>query len=821
MTGGGGVLGSMVFETRHAARRLRRSPLFTALAVATVGLGVGAFSSVYAVVESVLLEPLPYEAPDELAWVWRDYSAWFDLSRGWLGGPDLAYLQEEDEVLAGAIALRSGRLNLTGRAGTEPREVRSLATSAGFFALLGVEPAVGRAFLSGEDAPGAPAVAVLTHRLWTDAFGRAPDIVGREIGLDGEPHTVVGVLADGFSFAMASSLGDPQQADVYVPLRMDLAAQSTGSGFLAGLVRIRSGVPTDRVEAALAAVADRVDEDWSGNGALRLWATPMKDDLVGGVRSALVAILAAAAFLLLILAANLATLLLARAAAGERDAAVRTALGGGRVAVAGTVVAEGALLAVAGGLVAIAVGSYGATLLARLAGDAVPRATEIGLDATGAVLAACVALSLVAAATAGPVVRVLRTEPGRTLREGGGRGGDSRGRVRGRGALVVAQVALSIVLLIGAGLLTRSLAGLLRVDPGFDPGGTLTARVALDPNAYPEGQPVTELVVRLESRAAALPGVAAVGVTDALPLNPAQNQTPAVFPGASGNVGDGESDSPLVDMVRVTPGYFRAGGLRLLAGRAFRSADAGPREAVIDDVLAARFFPDGSTLQGRVSVWGDTVRIVGVVDHARAYAVDRDGRGQVYVPLRWNPSSAFYLAVRTGGEAPARVASLVSPVRSTVRELDPSIPISEVRSLQDVVATALRSRRLNLVLVAGFALAALLLASLGVYGVVANAVVRRRPEIGVRMALGARGGTVVRMVLNQGLRLVVLGAVLGLVGAGLVSRFLASLLFGVEPIDLPTYGAVTLLLVTLAALAAWIPARRATRVHPADALRAE
>lgn len=817
-TMGGGRWTGVATEVRQAVRRLGRSPLFTLLALATLGLGVGAFTSVYAVVESVLLEPLPYDEPDELAWVWRDYTDWFDLTKGWVGGPDVAWMQEDEQVFEEVAAVRAGQLNLTARSGLEPREVRAMQTSAGFFDLLGTAPAAGRGFLSGEDLPGAPPVAVLTHDLWMGALGGAPDLLGRDIFLDGEPFTVVGILPRDFTFLLASSTGDPVPAELYVPLRMELAEQSTGSGFLAGLVRKEEGASWAQVEGALAGIADRVDEEWS-DGELRLWAAPMKESLVADVRPALLAILAAAGFLLLVLAANLATLFLARAAARSRETAIRSALGASRAAVAGTVLSETGVLGLGGALMGVLVGFWGTGLLAGLAAGQLPRAAEIGLDAGTAGLAVGLGLGLACLASLGPVARAVGGGPGSAIRESGLRTGRSRKQVRARSALVVIQVALSVVLLVGAGLLARSMAGLLAADPGFDPGETLTFRVALSPNAYPDDAAVMEFTRLLSGRLEALPGVEASGFTDVLPLSASTSQTTVAFPDAPGNTGDENADNPLVDRFRVTPGFFRAGGLRMLRGRAFRSpaGSDGPVEVVIDDVLAGRFFPDGSALSRLIAIDDDTATVVGVVDQARAYDVHSDGRGQIYIPMALDATTGLSVAVRTAGPP----GSLTGPARAVVRELDAALPVSDVRTLREVVRGSVREERLNLTLVGSFALAALLLASLGVYGVLADAVLRRRSEIGIRMAMGAAASQVVGMILARGARLVLLGIVLGVAGAAVASRFLASMLYGVETFDPATYLGVSVVLALVAGVAAWLPARRATRIHPSEALRSE
>ncbi|HEX9887386.1 MAG TPA: FtsX-like permease family protein, partial [Longimicrobiales bacterium] len=513
-------------------------------------------------------------------------------------------------------------------------------------------------------------------------------------------------------------------------------------------------------------------------------------------------------------------LFLARMAVRERDTAVRTTLGAGRGALTWNALSEALLLSVGGAVVGLVLAGWGTAGLRHVAADTLPRTSEIGLDATSAGLAVLVAVILGVGASLGPLLRAVTIDAGRAIRESGNRAGGSRRRSRARGGLVMTQVALSMVLLVGAGLLGRSLMALLNSDPGFDAAGTLTARFSLDDVVYPEDSDVLEFHRRLAERVSGLPGVEAAGVSNAVPLGAGgTNQNGVTFVGAPGNTGDAQTDQPLVDVFDVSPGFVRAGGLRLLEGSPFLASAGAPvtRGVLVDDVLARRFYPDGSAVGGRLWIGADTFTIAGVVDQARTYDVHRDDRGQVYRPFEYALPRSAYVALRTTGDPEA----LVAPLRGLVAELDPSLPLAEVRTLRAVVEASLGGERLNASLVAAFALAALLLASLGLYGVVANSVAVRRGELGVRMAVGADAGQVVSLVVAQGLRLVGWGVALGLAGAALSARFLASLLYGVEPWDPVTYVGVAGLLAAVAGLAAWLPARRAAGIDPAVALRAE
>ncbi len=815
---GGGMMGTAEAWTRElgqAARRLRRVPGFTVMAVATLGLGTGAFGAVVTVVDSVLWEPMPYEKPEELAWVWRDYP-WMNAPRLLLGSHDIEYLAEQPGVEAVVVtgSFRTTLASVDGD-GARPRAVRVVTASPAFLEALDVRPLLGRGFRPADGDPAAPAVVLLRYDLWRDAFGADPGIIGRRVALGGKTAEVVGVLPPRFDFLRHETVGEPIRGDLYAAFQTSLDAQPPGAAWLGGLVRLRGGPGSPEGRAALERVEERLQAELLPAGderRLRLRATPLREDLVGDLRAPLTGVLAAAGFLLLVLGANLATLCISRSAVRERDLAVRAAIGGSRRAVAGSVLAEAVLVALAGAAGGLVAAWAGADALARVAAGTLPRAADIALDGSGVAVTVGLAVALALLAAVPPILRARATDPGRALREAAGPGESSR-RSLSRDVLVVVQVAFSLLLLVGGGLLGRSFAELLRVDPGFDPTGTLTFRVGLDGAGYEDTDRLA-IERRLRARLRALPGVDAVGVVSDLPLGRQTYQTRPTFLDAPGNTGDPDADHPLLDLFFVTPGYLRAAGFRLLEGRDFREGETSV--ALIDDVVAARFYPDGSAVGSRIPFGHDTATIVGVIDQPRFHDIRADDRGQLYQPNATVALAGLHVAVRMESGDPL---TLVPAVRAVVAELDPGLAVSEARTLEAIVDGALREERLNLGLVTAFALAALLLSALGVYGVVANAVVRRRPEIGVRMALGAEAGGVASMVLSQGLRLVLAGVALGLAGAWAASRFAASLLFTVQPHDPLTFGAAAALLIGVGALASWLPARRATHVDPAEVLR--
>lgn len=802
-------------DAQHAVRRLVRAPGFALAALATLALGLGGFGVVYSAVDAVLLEPPAYEEPGDLYYVWRDYT-WVPFLRGWVAGTDVAALAEAGGAIEGVAGMDLTDATLDGGPGAEPEEVAILLTTPNLFDLLGVPPALGRGFAPHEVGPDRPPVVVLGHDLWQRRFGGDPAVIGREIRIEGDPFTVVGVTGPDFRFAFHSSLGPPLAADAYATFDLHLAETDPRSGSFAALVRGRSGSTPEEVAGAVAAVARALDErDFQGRG-LELRTVGLWQDLVAPVRPALVALGVAAAFLLVVLAANLGALLLARAARREREIAVSRALGADRAALALAMLFEGGLLGGLGGAAGALLAVWGSRALVALAPADLPRRTEIGVDPGVAAMVVVAGALLGLAAGAIPAAWAARTGLSSLLGRTSVRGGGGHGRMR-RG-LVVAQVALSLALLSAGGLLARSLERLLAADPGFRPEGVLTLRVPLDARRYPEAAGI-DFQRRLTASLARLPGVETAGAVSALPLSASTDQTGIAFPGAPGNTGVAEHDTPLVDVLLAFPGAPEALGMDVVEGRAFGAASAeGVIEAVIDQALARRFFPGASALGRTLTLNEQELTVVGVVRQARMYDLHRDGREQVWArndDLRWYGS--LYYLLRTGGDPMA----LAAAAQRTVREIDPALPVSEVRTLESVVGDALRQERLNVLLVGSFALGALALSAMGLYALVSGAVVRRRHELGVRMALGAGQSRVVRLVLGDGLALVALGALVGLPGVYLTGRVMRGLVVGISPFDPATLAAVAAGLALVTAVACWLPARRVAAIDPARSLRSD
>ena len=805
-------------DTERAVRRLVRAPLFTASMVGTLTVGLGAFAVVYAVVDKVLIEPLPYEKPDDLYFVWRNYG-WFDLKRGWLGGTDVLALQEAGGVIEGAAALlRSGATLSTARRDGEagdPEEISVIATSPNLFSLLGVRPILGRGFAPNEEGPDGTDVVVLSHDLWQRRFGGDRGVVGREIRLNGSPATVIGVMGPDFHFVRHSSLGAPQPADAYAPLARHLKDTKPGAGSYAGLVRARPGTTPGQLAAAVNAVGLMVDRrDFEGRG-LRLWPIGLRQDLVADVRPALVVLGAAGTLLVLVLAINMANLLLVRAAQRDQEFAILRALGANPAALLRATLLEAGMLGLLGGACGALVAWWGTRALVALAPTDLPRRESIAVDSQVAAVVLAVGTTLGLLAGTAPAIWTTRNRLSSMLREAAVRGGGGHGAMRR--TMVVAQVALSLVLLTAGGLVARSFEGLLRARPGFEAAGVLTLRVPAIRARYPNDTAISDLHGRMQRELSAIPGVRSVGGVSALPLTADASQSTFAFPGAPGNTGDRDHDRPLIDYMSVRGRYFETLGIRILAGRGFSEGAerAALREVLIDRQIAEQFFPAGSPLGYRLPIGDDTATVVGVVEHARMYDVHKDGRPQMYFRDEFDTDRSLSFALRTDRDP----ESLAGEVRDAVHRIDPQLATADVRTMEQIVNDRLRQSRVSAVLLAGFSLGALLLAAMGLYGVVAGSVNRRRHEMAVRLALGAGERRVVGLVVREGAVLVVLGLLLGAPGIYLAGRAIGGVLVGVSPFDPLTLCAVASGLAVVALVACWVPARRVAGIDPARSLR--
>jgi predicted permease len=814
-------------DLRFAARTLLRRPLFTALAVLTLALGIGANTAIFSVVNSVLLAPLPFRAPDRLVVVWSSNPEFAKA----IGLPDKLPTstgpfydwRAQSRTLDHLSMVASDRATLTGRG--EP-EILSLVNVTGdLFELLGTQPLLGRTIQPADEAAGAR-VTVLSHRLWMRRFGGDPSIVGQTLTLADKPVTVVGVMPPSFAFPrgaeMPSGFGFAAEPDLWFPMLFTPEQrQARGDHDSVALARLKPGIGRAAANAEMVALAARLakqypdtDQGWTAR------VEPLPEQLTGTVRPALLILSGAVALVLLIACVNVANLLLAQAAARQKEVAVRTALGASRGRMVRQLLTESLLLALAGG----AFGSLLAFWSLRALGALIPagvRTGSLGLD--GRVLAFTSVLALAAGALAGlaPALQMTRSDLASTLRDGTRAGSvTSRGR-RTLRALVVVETALAVLLAVGAGLLMRSFTRLTAVDPGFRPRGVLTAQVTLNGPRYPSPRIAAFYAAALE-RIRAVPGVEVAGAVSNLPMSGTESISDFI---AEGRPRPEPGRNPSADRRAATPGYFEALGIPLRRGRLFRDGDAAeaPRVAVIDETLARTYWPGADPIGKRFHRGSaDTkkpnwITVVGVVGNVRNSGLHVEPRPQVYLPETQDTFSVMSLAVRTKGD-PRRLAAAV---RAAVHAVDPDQAVSDVMTMEEMVDRALAGRRFNLVLLSLFAGLALVLSVVGIYGVMSYSVAQRTRELGLRMALGARRRAVLALVVREAGALTLGGLVAGLVLSLAATRVMASLLFGVGATDPVTLAAVSIGLALVSLVAAYVPGQRATRVDPMVALRAD
>lgn len=805
-------------DLAFAARQIFSRPVFTAVAVATIALAVAATTSIFSVVDGIMLRPLPYDDPDELVMVWMDYTerdvVLRDKSREWLSWPNFADFRDEVDAVESISAFTGWRPTVTGD-GTSAEQLVGARFSHGMLSrVLAVEPALGRGFVPEEDVPDGPAVVILSDGFWRRAFGADPGILNRTILLNDTPFTVVGVMPP--SFRPPPFLG----TDVWTPLQLDRTnGGGRGSIFLRTVGRLRDGTTVELALAQARELGRRLEEEYPvDNVDTNFNVFSLHVDLVNRASTALWVLLGAVGLVLLIACVNVANLLLARGATRSGEIAVRVAMGAGRRRILSQLLTESTLLALVGGVLGIGMAFLGTDLLLRIAPPGTPLLDQVSVD--GRILSFAVLLTLATGLLFGvlPALDASHADPAGALREGG-RSGAASGSARLRNALVIGQVGLALVLLVGAGLLVRSFQNLQRVDLGFDPGGVLSTRIQLPPVRYPDAESRLGFFQALEDRVAALPAVEAVGSIDALPLAGFDGDVTFFVEGAAPPERGLE---PTVWLRRATPGYFDAMGLELVSGRPFTPSDDGeaPRVIIVNETLEREYF-DGQAVGRRLNVnnpaepvWRE---IVGVVRDIKNFGIRAESRNAMYLPYAQAPSPFMFTAVRTGGET----ESLVGPIRAAVAELDPGVALAMVRPMDELVDSSLATDRFTTSLLGGFAVVAMILALVGLYGVVSYTVSMRMREMGVRIALGAPKEGIRRLVLRWALGLVMAGIALGIVGSLGVIGLIEGLLFGVPGTDSATFAIVATLMIGAALLASLVPAVRATRVDPIEVLKAE
>jgi putative ABC transport system permease protein len=796
-------------DLEFARRRLARSPLFAVATVATLTVGLGAFAVIFTAVDKILLEPLPYKNPGDLYRVWATVPH-LDVREGTLSGPQLAEIQTAGGVIADAAGFQCGNGAIPAGNNTDAYHINMMAASGNLFDLLGAHAALGRGFRPDEGGQGHPTTMVLSDAMWK-RLGANPAIIGTPLRVGPDTHTVVGVMRSDFVFSCSAS----QTPDVYIPYAAEPAKQNPNNYPHQILVRARPGTSAAAVREAVDAAARRIVERIPMSRGMTLYAVGVHADLVKQVRPALVALGVAATFLLLVLTVNLASLLLARAARREREFAISRALGASSAAVARATTFEGALLGLFGGVAATIAGGWGTRLLVALGPSDLPRRGTIVLDwSVAAVVVAVGALLGVIAATA-PAAWAARLSSASLMSTAAVHG--AAGPRRLRRSLIVVQVALSLVLLSAGGLVVRSFERLVAADPGFQSEGVLTLR--LSTIVFTENRDALSFLDRTTEALRAIPGVTGVSATSSLPLSGLTAMQVVAFPAAPGNTGERDKDRPLVDTLRVRAGYVETLKMRLLSGRTFEANRRdGVREALIDRHLAQQFFPGRSPLGATLQFNDNAITIVGVVDQARQHNLHRDGRQQVFLRAEdYGSRGYWFFTIHTQREPTA----LIPDVRGAIRTIERRVPVSQMRPLDEIVAEARSRERISAALIAGLAIGALLLAAMGLFGMITGSVTRRRGELAVRLALGATYAHVLRLVVGEGVLLVGTGVLIGLPGIYATGDVIRGLLIDVSPWDPPTLLVVTTGFAMVTIAACYVPARRVLRLDPAPLLRPE
>jgi putative ABC transport system permease protein len=800
-------------DLRYGARMLLKNSGFTSIAVLTLALGIGANTAIFSVVHALLLRPVPYHEPDQLALLTNKSSR---ARRSGISYPNFSDWRERAQSFEEMAAVRGASFNLTGI--DKPVQAPGRMVSWNFFRLLGIQPQLGRMFAAEDDRYGAARMAIISHGLWQERFGGEASVIGRKLRLSGELYEVIGVLPPGFEYF--------SPVDLYTPIELELKPNTgmtdrgTSIGGMNAIARLKPGITLAQANSEMVALAAQVEREHPAiNAGRSAQAEPLQDVMTEGVRQTLWALLGAVGFILLIACVNVANLTLVRAAERQKEMALRLALGAGRRRIIKQLLSESLLIALSGGAVGVLLGRWMLDGLLALAPDNIPLLNRAGLSNT--VLLFTLGVSVLTSLLCGslPALHASRSDLQSALKEGGRSSAGAR-RDLTRKTLLVVEVSLALALLVGAGLLVRSMARALGVELGFNPDRLLTMQL-MPPDSDYDAARLRIFFNECLTRVSALPGIESAAITHALPIDGSQWNTlvhaadkPVPQPG----------EFPNAEFTPVSANYFEAMSIRLLRGRWFNSADTAnsPTVAVINETLARRIWPGEDPLgkrlrKGMPEMYSPWLEVVGVVANVKSYGVESATPLQTYVPFAQSPPTNFWLVARTTGE-PLQAAS---SVERAIHSIDKDLPVSSVRSMDQLLGNSLTARRLTLVLMGSFAALALLLSAIGVYGVVSYSVRQRTHEIGVRVALGAQRRDVLRLILAQGARLALLGIAIGLGAAMTLTRLMEALLFETRPIDSITFTVTPALLALVVLFACYLPARRATKVDPLRALRRE
>jgi putative ABC transport system permease protein len=823
-TDGGSLVENLLQDIRYSIRMLRKNPGFTVVAVIALALGIGATSAIFSVVNAVVLRPLPYENPDRLVLIWGKNST---TARDPLSVPDFLDYRNQNAAFVEMASFAYDDFNLS--IGDEPEHVQGAMVSANYFSVLGTNLSQGTTFRPEDDQPGASRVAIVGYGLWKRRFGSDPHFVGQTILLNGASFTVVGVAPQTFQspipednpqlwVPLSLDGGDRLRVPSYVnPARLSIRTNR----FLIGIARLKPGVTAKRAQADLETIAGQLEQQYKDtNAGISTSVVPLREHIIGKIQSALMVLLAAVGFVLLIACANVANLLLARAAARRKEIAIRTALGAGRLRLIRQLLTESILLAVMGGALGLLLAYGEIRLLLGLNLANIPRLNEIDID--NRVLGFTFLIAILTGIIFGlaPALQASKTDLNETLKEGarGSTGGLSRQRTRS--LLVISEVALTVLLLIGAGLMLKSFYSLQKVKPGFDPTNTLTMTVNLPTTKYTNDHQIQGFYEQALNGVSSLPGVQSVGAVTSLPLTTTLSEVRRFA--VEGRPPASPSEVLRANIRRISHSYFTAMRIPLLKGRYFteQDRDKSPPVGIINETMVNRFWPDEDPIGKRLtipSLGADSREVVGVVADVKHSSLNAESGLEIYVPSLQKPLTIMALVVHTTSDP----LLMTEAVRGAIQAVDRNQPVYDVKTMQQVVSESVSQPRLYTLLLGIFAALALTLAAVGIYGVMNYSVVQRRHEIGIRMALGAQRGDILKMVVGQGMLLALIGVALGLAAALILTRVMESLLFGVSARDLTTFLIIPFVLAAIAFLSSYIPARRATRVDPMIALRYE
>ena len=807
---------TIIQDIRYGFRLMVRRPTFTIIAVATLALGIGANTAIFSVVNAVLMRTLPYQEPERLVALWetsaqpgQEVNDRNEVAMGnfldWR-----AQVDAFDEI----AALTYSNVNLTGVA--EPERIQGAVVTTNLFSTLGVQPAIGHAFVAEDEKPDSQRTVIVSHGLWQHRFGSDPEFIGKTLTLNGNPVVVVGIMPPAFDLEFPIT----RQVDMWMPMRIAASNSDRQSHYLYVLGRLKRGVTLEQAQAGMNVLASQLQQQYpktnSGRGAN---IVSLHQQLVGKVQPYLRLLFAAVGFVLLIACANVASLMLARVTARHKEVAIRMAIGASRWRVVRQLLIESILLSSVSGLAGLLIAYWGTDLLVAMAPTEVPRLGEVGLRTP--VFVWTLAVSMINGLVFGlaPALGASKPDLNESLKEGG-RTAAATGRSRMRNLLVVSELALALVLLIGAGLMIRSFARLQNVSPGFDPKNLLTMNISLPRQKYGENATISSFFNRLLEAVGSVPGVEAVGGIDPLPLGGSDGTTGFVVEGAPSRA---VGDRPEVGERTITSQYFDAMRIPVLKGRAFSESDRedAPRVVIINEALAQRFWPDEEAIGKRLGfrakepqIWHEVVGIVGNVKHR---SLDADPKPELYFPYSQYPGTFMTLVARTASDP----VNAIPAIRNQVLALDADQPVFDIKTMNERLSKSIAVSRFIMLMLVTFAGLSTLLAAVGIYGLMAYTVAQRTHEIGVRMALGAEASDVVKLVLRQGLKLVVAGVGLGVAGALALTRLMQSMLFNLSPTDPLTFTVISAILAGVALVACFVPARRATKVDPMIALRYE